>query len=202
MRLRKLLGVAVAVFIAALTLPTSPADAHDSHGWVYIGTDQVYNWDHRSESAEWSNKDWPVHIVFWNNANVGKVKGTDGTHSLDNDIFQTQGGAKYLRFNNSGGANNPSNQTFTWDSDAGRKRYNCVSNSNAWTEHFRVYGDLADHLWNPYWGYFVPVTTHWDFDDPEVPFTSCDNAQHGWDENAADWVAVLLPGSPLGSPLG
>lgn len=171
----------VAAFAAVLGYQaTASAHAGGPHGWIYIGGDKVYNYDHRSQSATDTNIDWPIHIIFHNNATVNKVKGTDGSHDLDNDIFKALGGSKYLRLSDAWPT------TFVWDSDKGRKKFNCVSNSNAWTEHFRVYADSDDRFWTSAYGYYVVATTHWDFDDPEIWGTSCDDAKFGWDELAAD----------------
>ncbi len=157
------------------------AHAGGPHGWIYVGGDKVLNYDHRSKSSSANNIDWPLHLIFRNNATVNKVKGTDGSHSLDNNVFKALGGAKYLQLSEDG-------TNFEWDSDKGRKKFNCkpLVDYNKWTEHYRVYADSDDRMWTPQHGYYVLATAHFDYDDPESPGPWCNDAKFGWDEMAAD----------------
>jgi len=149
-----------------------------------VNTDGAWNWDFRDDQVRnWANKDWPIHMVFWNNATVNRVKGTDGSHRLDNDVFKTTGGAKWARFEDDG--------FWEYDADSGRKKFNCKSrvDTDNWTEHFRVYADpTTDRNWVDGWGFYVLVTTHFDQNDPSV-VPACQPRQHGWDELAADNLA-------------
>ena len=43
-------------------------------------------------------------------------------------------------------------------------------------------------MWTPQHGYYVLATAHYDFDDPEIPLTRCNDAKFGWDEDAADSI--------------
>lgn len=178
------------IMVAALVLMVLPvsASAHvgpeASYGWVWMGGDKVYNFDHKDKDDIWNNDkvDWPVHLVFWNDAEVDWVK-TDG-HRLDNDVFKTSGGSKWLRLRGD-------NNAWMNDSDRGRKKFNCkpaVGPENEWTQHYRVYADGNDRLWTPDLGFFVIATAHFDFDDPASRFTACDDAQFGFDEIAEGWI--------------
>jgi len=178
-----------------LAIPT-PARAHDGQFIVGLGDNnhQISNWDYRA--ADWVQEDWPVHVIFWNNAWVDKVKGTDGSHELDNDVFQALGGNKWLWWNR--------NFAQGWDADKGRKIDNCdpIGGAPGWVQHYRVYGDPSDdRLWAPGWSFYVPMTTHYDFDDPSIAGI-CNNRQHGWDEQAADWVQWYYREHPSGPGWG
>ena len=182
-RYRYLITFASTLSIVLLLGVESLVSAHAGgpHGWIYVGGDKIYNYDHRSMNHSAENIDWPLHLIFRNNATVNKVKGTDGSHRLDNDVFRDLGGSKYLRLSENG-------STFEWDSDKGRKKFNCslFGNADKWTEHYRVYADGDDRLWTPQHSYYVVATAHFDYDDPERPLTSCNDAKFGWDELAAD----------------
>lgn len=154
------------------------ADAQEVNVSIGDSSNQISNWDYRSRRR--LQKDWPVHIIFWNNATVNKVKGTDGSHLLDEHVFKTVGGSKYLWTREAG--------VGSWDSDGGRKEANCKPfNRPGMVLHYRVYANDDDRLWAPGWGYYVPMTTHYDYDDPTI-WGTCDNRMHGWDEQAADWI--------------
>ncbi len=182
------LAVSLGLMLAGLGListgTASTAKAHGDFGYHFnlIGADDLWNWDFRSDNnRSWNNVDWPIHMIFWNNATVNRVKGTDGTHRIDNDVFRTTGGPKWARFNDDG--------FWEYDADSGRKRFNCkaFADANRWTEHYRVYADNThDRNWTAAFGYYVIVSTHFDYDDPEIWGTQCNNAQYGWDELAEE----------------
>ena len=84
--------------------------------------------------------DWAVTLLFFNNANVAKVK-----------IFLFSGSTMYCRYDNGPG--------FQLDGDDGSKSVACPATGYAY--HYRVYG----RLYNTDWGYYVFSTTHADHDE-------------------------------------
>lgn len=190
--------IGFAVFAVGLD---RPAEAHDSVTYHYnlVGYDDFWPWDFRDSSTRnFSTKDWPIHFVFYNNATVNRVKGTDGTHRLDNDVFKTSGGAKWARFNDGEGTG------WEYDADSGRKRFNCQvwRDKNKWTEHYRVYADNTDDRnWTGggNYGYYVVATAHYDYDDGPVSSGDyCDEPQFGWDEEAAGAIGYFYYQASVG----
>lgn len=196
----------VLVGLAALlttVLSAGPASAHDSHGWVWIGTDRLVNWDAKSKSWNWDKRDWPVNIIFWNNASVRRVErggagpdpqGQSDDHRLDDDVFKYDCNVfdwcnMNIAYDNSG-REAAGNGPFRWTEEGGRKEFRCGYSSGAdqWSLHYRVYGEYGNTFWNPYWGFWVPMTTHFDIDDPNLPFSDCDATAHGYDETAEGWL--------------
>ncbi|HXG42859.1 MAG TPA: hypothetical protein VNL95_09060 [Dehalococcoidia bacterium] len=115
--------------------------------WLYIGEDRFRNYDFNSQLDSATNVDWPITILFWNNAEVDKVK----------DFYRWAccpypGGAKYAYLNEGFGD--------VWDSDAGQKGHWCPVFGE--TPHMRFYADSDDTLYNIYWGYYVLASTHYD----------------------------------------
>jgi hypothetical protein len=139
--------------------------------------DTINNYDFLSEVAASNNVDWPVDILWWNNATVDYVKG-----SL-NPWFMSEGGPEHFFL--SDGAND--GYQFRWDDDKGRKTGSNVCFGD--TYHYRVYAPqpLGDHFYNPNFGYYVFGTTHRDhnescndyYNDSEVVEQYIWQIQHG-----------------------
>lgn len=198
-----LVGAFIASWVVFAGLPS--ASAHDTSTFVPIGQNYIYNYDYRNQSTAYDNRDWPVNIIFWNGASVQQVK--------DNrqDIYEYN--CNVFNFCNmehrSFQRNSINGSGWKWDTDGGRKEFRCGYSGGAdiWSLHWRAYentglhpGGTADQspLWDPGWGYFVPVSSHYDIDDPDnLPFSDCDNKAHGYDETAEGWVVShynALPG--------
>lgn len=136
-----------ALIVLSLIITTSvlPAMAYSTSNLniLSIREDSFYNYDFASETASNTNVDWPVTMLFYNNANVNKVK---------NIFFIGFGWLKYGRLNDGAG--------WVWDSDGGTK------GSSSWYSdrwlHMRVYADSDDRMYNLDWGYYVLGTTHYD----------------------------------------
>jgi hypothetical protein len=135
--------------------------------WMNMGGDYVYNYDFLSKSASRTNVDWPVTIMFIGNATVDKAKSKmeDWSNSgcgLFHDVgcFEyASTGAMYLRMAESQGS------TAAWDQDNGKKTPACPA-SGLSSPHFRVYGiGASERLYNTYYGYWVPATTHRDHNE-------------------------------------
>lgn len=176
---------------------SNQASAHDNHGYVWVGDQRIYNYDHRSQSQSLSNADWPIHIVFWNHSWVNRVKAfAQDTFAYNCNSFNFCD--QNVRYDPTHRVNpttydpawpEPQSGGFRWDTDGGRKELRCgySGGDDYWALHYRAYDDQAQLLYNWYWGYWVPVSTHYDYDDPDsLPFSGCDNKQHGYDEEA-EW---------------
>jgi hypothetical protein len=186
--------VAVLAFLAGLSsfLGAYPVRAHESNGWVWVGNDRIYNYDYKSTSNFGaSGRDWPVHIMFWNNATVNGIKAQRQDHFPYNcnDFGLCNMNFRYdTAFTAS--------TAFAWETDGGMKEFRCgySGGANVWSLHYRAYDDQGAALYSPGWGFYVPVTTHYDYDDPTLPLSSCDNKQHGYDEtaesNVVTWIAA------------
>jgi hypothetical protein len=150
--LARLLVVALAAVGVGAALPT-PAQAR-SITWRYLtlpgGGDSFYNYDFHSRSLRSNNVDWPVNLLFWNNATVPKVK------SVVAADFPYIGGVKSAYVAGS------------WDDDRGRKTYPATCSGGTTypntVYHFRVYAPSnTDRMYNVNYGYFVIGTSHIDY---------------------------------------
>ncbi len=132
---------------------------------LYIGTDGFWNYDFVSQSAVNGNVDWPVTIVFGDDAEVDKVK----------DIYPWGwgGGAMYLETKDG--------SSWTWDSDSGIKTVWCPS-FGVTAQHMRVYADSSDDRnYTTAWGFYVLATTHQDRNECAL------GAKFGWSEQAEEY---------------
>ncbi len=195
---------AVAMFIALVSvgLPSrvrASVTGHNCHynnhcteelKYVSFNSDKFYNYDLDSTGLHNDNVDWPVNLVFYNNAAVWKVKdyihwynqvGYNGSpkwlHLREGDYFnQTDRVGDYQSLNYYEEA----------DADSGRKDVPqgiCVGVSDA--IHYRPYADESafgfDTLYNDAWGFYVIATSHVDRND------GCTDAEHGW-SNHSEWI--------------
>lgn len=112
---------------------------------LYIREDYFRNYDFLSDTASSTNVDWPVTMVFYNNADVNKVK---------NIFFGSTLLAELMYENLNDGAG------WVWDTDRGT-RGDSSWYSDRWL-HMRVYADSDDRMYNLDWGYYVLGTTHYD----------------------------------------
>jgi hypothetical protein len=147
---------------------------HDGGGGIHAiyfnGNRQFYNWDFNGQNT--GNPDWPVTLLFTNNANVNHVK--DGPLGGKYD----QGASCASPMNMPVG---PNFNAMIWDEDSGKKTTCCPVTGGA--THFRVYADHNDsphRLYTPDLGYYVPATSHRDVRE-------CGSGtEHGWSEDA-EW---------------
>ncbi len=89
-------------------------------------------------------------MLFYNNAEIDKIK-----NRLDDSPWNygTTGSAKYGRLSDDGGS------SYVWDSDGGKKKGSCTYVY----QHYRIYADSDDRMYNPAMGYFVFGATHQDW---------------------------------------
>ena len=149
---RAMTVVACAAALLAGHMPAASASSTNNLVVLLINEDRFYNYDFNSSNdLTPSNVDWGISLVFWNNAEVDKIKNTL------NSPYNAVGGAKYGRVNDGGGG--------ITDSDSGRKTIKCpVYGQHA--KHYRLYAPSStDRLYNTGWGYYVLASTHMDHEE-------------------------------------
>lgn len=135
---------------------------------LYFSGDAIRNYDYLSQSPVSTNVDWGVSLLFYNNANINKIK-----NALNPYGYSYTGGTMYGRLSDDGAA------TYVWDTDGGRKRGDCYT---AYT-HYRIYAHPSyDYMYNPAMGYFLFGSTHHDYQE-------CGAAYFGFSEGAEGEVA-------------
>jgi hypothetical protein len=161
------LGLVVALVAAGLAF-SSQAQARSVNLWFNHqfggGGDSFDNYDYLSQSRSAGNVDWPVSLIFINNATVSKAK------APLSGVMPHTGSLKYAWVRGS------------WDQDRGIKQYEgkCDSTTNY---HMRVYAPSnTDRMYNTYRGYFVVATTHMDYRE------GCAGQWFGESEAAEDFV--------------
>ena len=173
-RSRLLLVVATVMVAGATTVvPMSdPVDAATTAGLRELSSqeDRFYNYDFNSNVAAANNVDWAISLVFYNNAEVDKVK-----NALNPYLPHADNGIKTGGVSDDGGA-------YQYDGDKGRKVSPCPP-AGEWFPHYRVYADGDDQLYNTNYGYYVVGSSHSDYND------GCAGVEAGYSEWAEDWVA-------------
>lgn len=135
-----------------------------------IEEDLFRNYDFGSDWDNYTNCSWPVTMLFWNNAEIDKVK---SQYRLRDWILW--GYSEWAKLNETG-------DDWIWDTDRGVKKpigLNFI--------HMRVYADSDDQLYNISWGYYILGTTHYDKDGE----TKC-----GWSEEAEQQAALVAESVP------
>lgn len=162
-----------------------------AYGIVYIAEDAFRNWDFHCESSlscvDPTNVDWPMSLLFWNNAEIDKVK------NLLSSNYPFKGGIcasdQHARLKDSG----PNDTAYYhWDKDDGIKSICCPEGEYA--NHMRLYaaGDLNhNQMYNLYWRYYVIASTHKDMNEPEC--TAGLPTSYGYNEDA-EYLAYLIWG--------
>jgi hypothetical protein len=113
---------------------------------VPIAEDAFLNYDFLSEDHSRYNVDWPISLLFWNNAHVDSIKET-----LDL-FFLHRGSGMHAYVNNGAG--------WKWDIDSGRKTNICPVGGSA--IHYRIYAPPSDAFYNLQWGFYVIGSVHFD----------------------------------------
>ena len=132
--------------------------------------DQFWNYDFTTNRVRANGVDWPMGLVFYGNATIGKVKSF-----LDNKYDRT-GSRMYARLNDGG--------RWRWDTDKGRKTTLCpgLPTQPSWARHYRIYADADDRLYNGSWGFYVIGSTH--YDNREC----ASGSTFGWSETSEGWI--------------
>jgi len=163
MRRTSVLTVCAALVSAGIALmpigPVEPAQAASTnhlHVLHVVGSgDYWLNYDMMSERYSSSNVDWPVTMIFTNNAEVNKVKNV----LRDTGYFSSFPGSWNGMHN---AVADDGTDDYHWDRDAGVKGSSCPRGSI--TQHARIYGGEGDRIYTPELnlGFYVLVTTHYD----------------------------------------
>ncbi len=143
---KKIILVVVTAILLLIALPTAAgAWTADNFDTIEIGDYTWYNYDFNSQSAVYTNTDWPISVIFW-----GEGAEVDDAHALlwFWGIASTQD-ARYYDGSN-----------WEWDSDAGRK--SALGDSDAW--HCRIYAETSgDRCTHDDWDYYVVGSSHRDY---------------------------------------
>jgi hypothetical protein len=153
---------------------------------IFIDEDAFWNYDFKSVSTYQGNVDWPVTLMFWNNASINRVKSL-----LNSPYDQASPGEQRAALIDFG-------YPWIWDGDGGRKTTLCPGAplQPRTARHYRIYADAPpgqtggvaggdDRIYNLSWGFWVFGTTHFDVDECRGPGSS---PWFGLSENVEDWI--------------
>jgi len=164
--MRYFISISLAIILSILILPFSIIQAGEVENFTIcsICEDAWYNYDGESSSYDADNVDWPINMLFYNNANVGKVM----------DIYW--GGAwpasnMYLYCDDGGG--------WVVDSETGSKSGDILTPTRY---HMRIYADDGYRMYNTSYGYYCIASIHKDVNEG-LPY-----AEYGWSEDMEDYV--------------
>lgn len=166
-------AVSACVLALALSAATATRASHNDGGTLAIlsiAEDQFHNWDFYGGGA---GVDWPITIIFGNNAEIDKVK---DKYDDDAGWFQgTCGGDMWGHYNDG--------YALDWDTDRGMK-VPCLPGCGATSYHVRPYAPPStDRMYNIYWGYYSFASSH--RDKNEVCPTG---TQFGWSEDSENYT--------------
>ncbi len=116
-----------------------------------------YDYYHPTNADENGDLDWPMTVVFYEWAEVDRVKG------YLNPPYSNGGMTIYGRVQDVSPRAIPNATTPYWDSDKGKKT-DLGEYQGSFQEHYRLYApNSADAMYNDSWGYYVLATTHRDY---------------------------------------
>jgi hypothetical protein len=114
--------------------------------------DFFYNYDFTTTNgAGWNTVDWGISLLFYNNAEIDKVKGQVSGYPFGASVASPMWA--YMWNNGTWGPG--------YDEDSGKKTDtpSCLGS----TRHFRIYAPpTTDRFYNPSFGYYVIASTHYD----------------------------------------
>jgi hypothetical protein len=162
--------VAVMLVIVLPIWITPSASASSTKNLYLVGMsydDWVTNYDfnERADKDLAKHVDWGVTLIFWNNAEIDKVK------EIGDKLYDRFGANKHSivkdRSEKSDGHGG-----YRWDTDAGIKDTRCPQGDQR-AIHFRIYapGDKkdaengGDRMYNPNFGFYVVATSHVDHNE-------------------------------------
>jgi hypothetical protein len=163
----------------------APHDSSLSYQRLSVDGDYFLNYDGGRDGRA-ATRDWPVTMVFWDEASVNRVKsfydGQRGYNRRGGVIFEgykRRVGSQYIapRF----------------DGDRGKKTQ---CDSAGQDSHFRAYGGITDRFSDPFYGEYVVATTHIDKGEEPDPTDPCHGEKYfGFSEDVEDALADLAKGS-------
>lgn len=171
MRLATAVVLAGLVSVAAALALSQRAEAvtanTNAYYVLYVNEDGFRNWDfhcgNSSTCISRTNVDWPVTLLFYNNAEINKVK--DNILEPRYDWGGTCASAQYARLSDGAG--------FHWDGDQGKKTTCCPGSgwpNPSTADHIRFYSAGSathDRMYNTAWGYWIKASTHQDHNEPQ-----------------------------------
>ena len=176
---RAITGLAVLLLVISSSLLPASADHAGNLGYMETGQgDLVINYDFHSKTYSTSNIDWPVTVLFTNEAEIDRV---------EDDLtpwFHHKGSTKYGMLDNNED-NDDDDHNFIWDADSGKDEFDCTNSS-----HYRLYAPSSDQMYNTTHGYHVFAATHQNQDH----YSHCDedDEKFGWSEMASGEVRFAL----------
>jgi hypothetical protein len=165
----------ISIMFLALHTPIAylgPATS-DNFRLVWLHEDQLYNWDFNDTRVGISTTDWPITIVFYENATKAKV-----ADALKSRWYLIPGSYMYALINDRDpyyGTNN-----WFWDKDKGLKKHERIPQSimkifaracndpylnSTWDVfiHIRLYANPdTGYIFSPWLGKYVIASTHLD----------------------------------------
>jgi hypothetical protein len=151
--MHKNIALGLAALLIALCVAQPALSATPSQALRYIrlssGGDYFMNYD-GEKNLKFADRDWPVSMIFWNDASVNRMK----SYFDDERGFNGRGSRKWEPYRYT--------SRVRLDGDKGKKN---ECDSNASNEHFRVYGGGNDRFYDPRYGYYVVATVHRDHGD-------------------------------------
>jgi hypothetical protein len=157
--------------------PTSPVQFIQ----LSSSSDRFLNYD-GDKSFGFGNRDWPVTMIFYQDASIGKVEGFYRGRG-----FSNHGGKKYEYYEL-----HSNYAKVRYDRDKGVKTP-CVDGLD---RHIRTYGSSQDRFYDLHYGYYVVGTTHFDNGDGGgacgVPYAQ---KYFGYSERVEHDLAVIANGS-------
>lgn len=150
-----LTGLLALAAVSTAANPASAATARNNVCYFFQTNDGAvwHNYDYTSKNAYCNNVDWATSLMFYEYANIDKVK----------SILHTRGyGANSTNSMHMPIGTPRMSPGVTWDSDAGKKGVACPGR-NQTTRHYRIYAPPAYQMnYSVMYGYFVVASTHWD----------------------------------------
>jgi len=169
--------IVISIMFLALHIPIAylgPATL-DNFGLVWLYEDQLYNWDFSDTRVDISITDWPITIVFYENATKAMVAEALKSRGWSSWIPVSE---MYALINDRDpyyGTNN-----WFWDKDKGLKKYERIPQSimeifaracndsylnSTWDVfiNIRLYANSnTEHIFSPWLGKYVIASTHLD----------------------------------------
>ncbi|MGL5827583.1 MAG: hypothetical protein ACRCYU_22675 [Nocardioides sp.] len=143
------------------------------------------NYDTLTQRDSGDNVDWPVTLLFVNNANQGRAKSRikDWSNHFE---FPSPKNFNMLMAKD---LSRPRPGALSWDTDGGNKTPLCPAIGFS-SPHFRMYAPGTDErMYSPELGYFTVATTHIDYNEcPPI------GKKHKWPERIEEVMVRDLTG--------
>lgn len=164
---RKDLAIALSLLVVvSLLLPLNTSVAATARAGnltiLQKGNDRFWNYDFLSERAQRNNVDWPMTVIFIDNATINSTKSK--IEDWGNDFDGNSTNSMHAK------VSNDNDSAWQWDGDRGKKTPACpgtLSPGRDWSPHYRVYAPTTssgrESMYNVHWGYWNIGSTHRDW---------------------------------------